>query len=194
MKKAFSPERLNAITIRVDARADAITIETTPPPRPTHHFSDRSGTVEYTINLPQTARIARVELPNGELVIDGMRGPSIVASLGSGQLVTHNCFCDQTIRIGQGGLNISFDWLEDRPVAIDAAIEDGNTLARIPTEAAFELHAVAKRGHVSTDFSPMESRKRGDVSEINEVIGDAPGTKLSFRAGDGSIHISEVIW
>src|SRR5437016_6922527 len=45
-KKAFSPERLNAIAIRVDARPDAITIETTPPPTPPHHFSDRSGTIE----------------------------------------------------------------------------------------------------------------------------------------------------
>src|SRR5437870_5307617 len=69
MKKAFSPERLNAITIRIDARSDAINIETTSPPEPRHHFVDRSGTVEYSINLPQTARIARIELPNGELVI-----------------------------------------------------------------------------------------------------------------------------
>jgi hypothetical protein len=26
------------------------------------------------------------------------------------------------------------------------------------------------------------------------VIGDAPTTKLSFRASEGNIHISEVIW
>src|SRR5881398_2237223 len=126
IKKAFSPERLNAIAIRVDARQNAVNIETTPPPAPRHHFSDRSGTVEYTINIPQTARIARVELPNGELVIDGMRGASIAASLGSGQLVTHNCFCDQTIHVVQGGLNVFIDWMDARPFAIEAEIDDGN--------------------------------------------------------------------
>jgi hypothetical protein len=193
-KKAFSPERLNAIAIRVDARQDSVNIETTPPPAPRHHFSDRSGTVEYTINLPQTARIARVELPHGELVIDGMRGASIAANLGSGQLVTHNCFCDQTIHVNRGGLNVFFDWLEEEPISIEAVIEDGNALARIPTDATFQLHAVAGKGHVSNDFSSMESRKRGDASEINEVIGDAPATKLSLRASEGNIHISEVIW
>jgi hypothetical protein len=193
-KKAFSVERLNAIVIRVDARPDAVNIETTPPPTPRHRFSDRSGTVEYTINIPQTARIARVELPHGELVIDGMRGASIAADLGIGQLVTHNCLCDQNIHVKQGGLNVFFDWMEERPIAIEAAIEDGNALARIPTDAAFQLHAVAKKGHVSSDFSPMETRKRGDASEINEVIGDVPTTKLSFRASEGNIHISEVIW
>src|SRR5438552_8791941 len=194
IKKAFSPERLNAIAIRVDARQDAVNIETTPAPAPSHHFSDRSGTVEYTINIPQTARIARVELPNGELVIDGMRGASIAANLGSGQLVTHNCFCDQTIHVNQGGLNVFFDWMEERPISIEAKIEDGNLSARLPTDAAFHMHAVAKQGHVSSDFSPMGTRQRGDDSEISEVIGDAPATELTFRAGEGNIHMSEVMW
>src|SRR5437667_3765038 len=193
-KRAFSLERLNAIVIRVDARPDAVNIETTPPPTPRHRFSDRSGTVEYTINIPQTARIARVELPNGELVIDGMRGASIAASLGSGQLVTHNCFCDQTIHVNQGGLSVLFDWLEEDPITIEGVIEYGNALALIPTDATFHLHAVAKQGHVSSDFSPMGTGQRGDDSEINEVIGDTPATKLTFRAGEGNIHISEVIW
>src|SRR6267143_3537260 len=154
-KRAFSLERLNAIAIRVDARPGSVNIETTPPPEPGHYFSDGSGTVEYTINVPQTARIARVELPNGGLVIDGMRGASIAANLGSGQLVIHNCFCDQTIHVNQGALNVFFDWMEERPIAIEAVIEDGNALARIPTDAAFQLQAVAKQGHVSSDFSPM---------------------------------------
>ena len=193
-KKAFSLERLNAIVIRVDARPDAVNIETTPPPTPRYRFSDRSGTVEYTINIPQTARIARVEMPNGELVIDGMRGASIAASLGRGQLAIHNCFCDQTIHVVQGGLNVFFDWMDERPFAIKAEIDDGNVLARLPTDATFQLHAVAREGHVSSDFSPMETRKRGDASEINEVIGDTPVARLSFRASEGNIHISEVIW
>jgi len=194
VKKAFSPERLNAIAIRVDARPDVVNIETTPPPAPRHHFLDRSGTVEYTINIPQTARIARVELPNGNLVIDGMRGASIAANLGSGQLETHNCFCDQTIHVNQGALNVFFDWMEEeRPLSIEAGIENGNMMARLPTDAGFHLQAVAKDGHVSSDFSPMETRK-GDDSEINEVIGDGPATKLTFRAGEGNIHVSEVIW
>jgi hypothetical protein len=192
MKKAFSPERLNAIAIRVDARPDAINIETTSPPEPGHHFMDRSGTVEYSINLPQTARIARVELPNGELVINGMRGGPITANLGTGQLVTQNCFCDQTIHVKQGTLNVFFDWSEKRPISIDAAIADGNVQARIPADASFQVRAVAKQGNVWSDFT--RNRKQGDVSEINEIIGDAPATKLNFRADEGNIHISEMIW
>src|SRR4030095_4890129 len=189
-KKAFSPERLNAIAIRIGARSDAINIETTSPPEPRHHFMDRSGTVEYSINLPQTARIARVELPNGELVIKGMRGPSITANLGTGELVTQNCFCDQTVHVRKGTLNVFFDWSETRPISIDATLQTGTPWARTPAHANFQLHAVAKQGNVGVDFT--QGRKQGDASEINEVIGDAPTTKLNFCADDGNIHISEV--
>jgi hypothetical protein len=84
--------------------------------------------------------------------------------------------------------------MEERPIAIEAEIEDGNAAAHLPTDASFHIHAVTKQGHVSSDFSPMETRKRGDALEINEVIGDAPATKLSFRVGEGNIHIAEVIW
>jgi hypothetical protein len=153
---------------------------------------DRSGTVEYSINLPQTARIARVELPNGELVINGMRGGPITANLGTGQLVTQNCFCDQTVHVKQGTLNVFFDWSEKRTISIDAAIADGNVQARIPADASFQVRAVAKQGNVWSDFT--RNRKQGDVSEINEIIGDAPATKLNFRADEGNIHISEMIW
>ena len=191
-KKAFSLERLNAIAIRIDARPDAINIETTSPPEPPHHFMDRSGTVEYSINLPQTARIARVELPNGELVIKGMRGSSITANLGTGQLVTQNCFCDQAIHVKQGTLNVFFDWTEKRPISIDAVIADGNGLARLPTDASFQVHAVAKEGNVWSDFT--QSRNQGNASEINEVIGDDSAGKLNLHADDGNIHISEAIW
>jgi hypothetical protein len=159
-KKAFSPERLNAIAIRIDARSDAINIETTSPPEPRHHFMDRSGTVEYSINLPQTVRIARVELPHGELVIKGMRGSSITANLGTGELVTQNCFCDQTIHVKQGTLNVFFDWSETRPFSIDAAIADGNALARIPPGASFQLHAGCEGGEGLERFR-AKSEARG---------------------------------
>src|SRR5438132_815857 len=96
--------------------------------------------------------------------------------------------------VNQGGLNVFFDWMEEHPISIEAKIEDGNLSARLPTDAAFHLHAVAKEGHVSSDFSPMGTRQRGDDSEINEVIGDGPATRLTFRAGEGNIHVSEVIW
>src|SRR5947199_9077767 len=51
-KKAFSLERLNGIALRVDARQDSGNIETTSPPAPRRHLSDRSGTVDSPTTVP----------------------------------------------------------------------------------------------------------------------------------------------
>lgn len=194
IKRAFSPARLNGIRIEVEAKDGAVNVKTTAPPKPRWGLSDRSGTVDYIINLPQTVRLASLNLPQGEMVIEGMRGGQIAASLGAGRLATHNCFCDQKMRVESGGVDVLFDWLEEKPLTIEAAINDGNVRAVIPVDASFELDAIAENGRVASDFSDIENRKRGGVAEIHEKVGQAPLSKLSLRATNGNILISEVIW
>src|SRR5260370_32895955 len=49
IKKAYSPERLKAISVRVSAQPNSISIETIYPPDSGAGFSDRSGAVDYVI-------------------------------------------------------------------------------------------------------------------------------------------------
>ncbi len=194
IRKAFSPQRLNAIQVRIDGGgSDSVNISTTALPKPRWGLSDRSGTVDYIINLPQHARIASLDIPNGELIIHGMRGAAINASLGNGRLISHNCFCDQKLRVQSGGLDLFFDWDEERPITIDGALVNGNARAVIPGDASFKLHAVSVHGRVASDFTELAERKRGGVSEINETIGPAPLSSLTLRATDGSIRIMEAL-
>jgi hypothetical protein len=194
IKKAFSSARLKAIGIEVETKNGSVNVNTVAPAKPRWAWSDRSGTVDYIINVPQAARIVMVNLPNGELVIDGMRGAPISGSVGNGRLTTHNCFCDQKVRVESGGVDIVFDWLEEKSVTIDVAVDDGNVRALIPVDASFEIRAVAEHGRVASDFSEIENRRRGGVSEINETIGQAPLSKLAMRTVNGNVQISEVIW
>jgi hypothetical protein len=194
IKKAFSSARLKAMEIQIEAKDGLVNVDTVAPAKPRWGLSDRSGTIDYIVNVPQTARITAVNLPNGELMIDGMRGAPITASLGTGRLTTRNCFCDQKVSVESGVVDIMFDWLEEKSVTINAAVNDGNAHALIPVDASFEVHALAKHGRVASDFSEIENRKRGGVSEINETIGQAPLSKLTMRAVNGNVRISEVIW
>src|SRR5438132_8520667 len=58
IKKAYSAERLRAISVQVSATSNSISIETIYPPDSPIGFSDRSGTVDYVIVIPQTVRIS----------------------------------------------------------------------------------------------------------------------------------------
>ena len=57
-------------------------------------FADRSGTVDYIIELPQTCELASVRLDTGEVLIEGMRGSGIHAKLDNGRLFVRNCFAN----------------------------------------------------------------------------------------------------
>src|SRR5207237_999526 len=138
--------------------------------------------------------ITAIDLPAGELIVHGMRGAGISASLGNGRLTSHNCFCDQKLRVQSGGLDLFFDWSEQRPITVDGMIIDGNARAIIPGDASFELHAASVYGHVASDFTEMVNRRRGGVSEINETIGPAPLSRLALRTTRGNISISETTW
>src|SRR5205823_13713508 len=61
IKKAYTAERLNAISVTVVARTDSISIETIYPPDPASAFAERSGTVDYVIVVPHTIRISRLD-------------------------------------------------------------------------------------------------------------------------------------
>ena len=67
-KKAYSAERLKGIVVDVQASRKTVTINTTFPPRK-NALSDRSGTVDYIVIVPQAIKITQLEV--GERRSDG---------------------------------------------------------------------------------------------------------------------------
>lgn len=194
IRKAFSLERLNQIQIQISGRDDAVKIETTAPPQTRWGLKDRSGTVDYLINLPQHARILLLDVPNGDVVIHGMRGGPVDASLGNGRMTAHNCYCNQTLRVQRGRLDLFFDWNDLRAIAVDARVINGNIQAVIPGDSSFRLRAASATGRVASDFTQMNERKRGGVSQIDEVIGNVPRSQLVLQTTNGNIRISQSSW
>ena len=120
IKKAYGRDRLDKISINISRPGDSINIETTYPPRPKFSWADRSGIVDYTIVIPETCTIARLELTNGEVLLEGMRGAEVSAKLVNGRLYDHNGFGQHHLFVANGGLDVIFDWWETWAFATDA--------------------------------------------------------------------------
>jgi hypothetical protein len=193
-RKGFSPERINQIQVQISGQGDIVNINSTAPPEPRWGFKDRSGTVDYTINLPEHARISFLEVPNGDVIVHGMRGAGLTASLGNGRLTVHNCYCDQTLRVQRGALDLFFDWNDLRTITVDGTVVNGNIHAVIPNDSSFQLHASSKTGRVASDFTEIQERRRGGVSQIDDVIGTVPLSKVVLQTTRGNIKISKGIW
>ena len=191
IKKAYSPERLKAISVQISAGPKSISIETIYPTDSDAGFSDRSGTVDYVIVVPHTIRISKLELTNGEVQLDGMSSDEARAQLGNGRLFAHNCFGNLNLSLKTGNLAIVYEWWEEREFSIHATIQDGNAFAYIPTEAAFHLIAHTATGKIANDFAAKEQRRTEPINKVDMLVGGGGKTTFQFETQDGNVKIAQ---
>jgi hypothetical protein len=191
IKKAYTRERLQGIVIDVKATQSSIAITTTFPPRKSA-LSDRSGTVDYIIVVPQTARVTDLALTNGELLVEGLRsGGSASAHLVNGWLAGHNCFADLNLTVETGRLDIAFDWWESHDFSVKASNTNGNVRAILPSDASVSLNANALKGRIANAFETKKPGPTDVVHSVATVIGTEAGAAISMEARRGNIRIDK---
>jgi hypothetical protein len=192
-KKAYSRMRLKQIAIDVSVQPTSISINVTLPPKPRWALFDRSGTVDCTIVVPATANISLVRLDAGEVLVDGMRGPSVHARLGDGRVFAQNCFTDIDLALQRGNLAISYDWWEPGRFSVQANLTRGNAWAFLPSDAAFHLVAETVRGKVASDFDniPVARAVFPGVAKIDALVNGGGQAAIKVRTANGDIKIVE---
>ena len=194
IKKAYSAERLQGIVIDTKATPKSVTITTKFPPRE-NALSDRSGTVEYIIVVPQTAKITQLELTNGELLVEGLRkGGSAKARLVNGWMLGHNCFGNIDLTVEKGRLDLAYDWWENDEFAIKAFALDGNMHAVFPSDASMNLSAMAAEGRVANGFGEKKTEPKDVIHSVAEVVGPDARVVVSLEARSGNIRIEKLIY
>jgi hypothetical protein len=189
IKRAYVQERLDKIDIKVSVQPGVVLITTEFPPKPKWGLSDRSGTVDYVIVVPQTAKLEQVELATGEMLIEGMRGEQAQIRLGTGRMFLHNCFGNVHADIQTGPLALIYDWWEPEKFSVQANIVSGGAWAAIPGDASFRLRGRTQTGKIGSDFTTPEQRSGQDVRRIDQVIGPEPAATFAIDVADGNIRI-----
>jgi hypothetical protein len=190
-KRAYSTKRLKQIAVDVSVQPGTVAIETTSPREPTWGLLDRSGTVDYTIVVPDTASISRLELANGEVSVEEMRGQSVHARLETGQLFTHNCFSNVDVTIGRGTLIVAYEWWEPGKFSVQTNIADGNAWAFLPSDAAFHLIAEAVHGRIASDFTAVGEHSAQAMTKVDVLVNGGGETEIRMRAAEGNIKVVE---
>lgn len=192
IKKAYNAERLHGIVVDIRASQSGVAITTTIPPRK-NALSDRSGTVDYIIVVPQQAKITKLDLVNGELLVEGLRnGGSARAHLVNGWLAGHNCFGDLDLSVERGRLDIVYDWWENHEFAIKAASTHGNIRAGFPSDASLNLSANATEGRITNTFASTNAKGTDVIHSVAQVIGSDAQAVISLEARRGNIRIEKV--
>ena len=193
IKKAYNAERLKGIKVDTKATPGSVAITTSFPPRK-NAISDRSGTVDYIIVVPQSAKITQLELMNGEVLVEGLRkGGSAKAHLVNGWMIGHNCFGDLDLTVESGRLDVAYDWWESQEMAVKALNFHGQLRAIFPSDASLNLSAIAKEGRIANGFADRKSDSADVIHSIAEVIGSDARAAISLEARDGNIRIDKIL-
>ena len=170
IKRAYTPSRLKQIMVNVSVQPGSISVETNFPPKPTWGLFDRSGTVEYTIVVPETANISRLESGSGDVLVEGMRGQSLHAQLERGRMLARNCFSNAVFSLGHGTFTLAYEWWEPGKFSVQANVANGNALAFLPSAAAFHLIAETLHGKVASDFVERNDRRAEQISKVDTLV------------------------
>lgn len=193
VKKAYSRERLNQIAIDVSIKPSAVSVTTKFPSQAKWALSDRSGTVDYTIVVPETASISALDLNAGEVVLDSMGGREVHARLNDGRIFARNCFTNLDLTVNRGTLALSYEWWQEEKFSAQTTMMQGNAWVWLPSEAAFHLLARAAHGKIANDFNnvPLTANSSAREMKIDQIVNGGGSATINVRVEKGNIKIAE---
>src|SRR5947199_7809168 len=90
VKSASSAAQLKEITLDVTAEPGDVLIKTAFPRKKNMPFFAGKAAVDYTLSVPRSTRIARVDADDGNVSIEGIQNSNVWANIVNGQLNIQN--------------------------------------------------------------------------------------------------------
>ena len=190
IKKASSGEELKGIDITATAGAKSVSIITRFLPQKHKALSSGSRTVDYTIALPRTVNLTRVDLENGKVLIEGMRG-ELQATVVDGQLAIRNCCGNSDVTIGNGALDLYYEPCDRKRFSVDAKMTNGNARVFIRRGAPFRVQAETMAGKIINEFGDMVNVNGRVERNVDVSTGSDVRHEIKLRVTTGDIKIAE---
>ncbi|MBA3916613.1 MAG: hypothetical protein H0X25_22760 [Acidobacteriales bacterium] len=158
VKYANSQERLNEAQIKVSADAGSVSVKTQYP----HHDmtfnnddDDNPAGVEYTLMVPRSARLDKIETVNGSLDLTGVTG-EVRAETVNGHMTARGLAGRTHLETVNGRMEAQFDRLDSS--SIDLSSVNGSMRVTLPSNANANIEASTIHGGVENDFGmPVDS-------------------------------------
>ncbi len=189
IKRAYSTARLQAIDIRVSAQPQSASIDTIFPSAKKWSRSDRSGTVDYIVTMPQRLKTVDLELVNGEITVDDLTEGNARVRVQNGRVSARNCFANLDYHAMNGAIDFYYDWWVPLQFSVKAAIPNGNIGVLLPRDAAFRVEAETRGGSVACDLLDDDDGVHRHQKKLATNIGSGKGPTFCLESVSGNIRI-----
>ena len=190
-KKAGTQEYLDGIEIAISASPDSIRIETRHPKNKSRWLSwgsDSSGSVTYTLSVPESAALDSIDTVNGGIRISGVSGPVTAESV-NGKLKLDGLKSDVKLDTVNGRITANFDEFGSAQRFSADAVNGSVTLV-LPADANAEVHAETLNGGIDADDFGLEPDKGFVGRDLSGTIGAGEG-RVDIDTVNGSITIEK---
>lgn len=191
VKRAMNSEELKDINIITSAGEKAVSITTKFLPQKNRALSSGSRTVDYTIEIPPTVNLTRVDLDNGRVLIYGMQAEDLHATVVDGQLAIRNCCGNAQVSIANGALDLYYEPCERRRFLVDAQMTNGNAGIFIGRRASFRIQAETMTGKIINELGDMVNLNGRATRKVDISTGKGVGQEIKLRVTTGDIKIAE---
>jgi DUF4097 and DUF4098 domain-containing protein YvlB len=187
IKYAHRQERLDEAKIVVDASSNRISIRTQYPEHNNGNWNshDNPASVEYTIMVPKSAQLDKIELINGGLEIKGING-KVEAECINGALVASELGGHLQLSTINGALKADVNQLTTSPMELSSV--NGSVSLTLPSNAQAELEASTVHGGISNDFGLNVDRHQWVGHDLHGKLGDGR-THIKLNNVNGPIRI-----
>ena len=183
VKYADTQEDLQAIRIDIDAQPDAIEIETKFP----HHFFDdhHSGRVEYTLSVPNRARIDSVKLVSGDVRLEGLGG-DVDASSVSGTIRAVGLTGAVHLSGVSGRIEANFDRDLGRSVSLSTV--SGSIVLGLVPDANADVSAETVSGGIHSELPIQVDHHQFVGQSLHGKLGNGEA-QIDLHTVSGSIDL-----
>src|SRR5436309_6315706 len=189
VKSASGAAQLKDITVDVTSEPGDVLIKTAFPRQKKLPLFAGTSAVDYTLSVPHSARIARVDVDDGNVSIEGIQNADVRANVVNGQLEVRNCCGDLKVAVVNGALNLSYGLCEGPYFSADAQVLNGNARLSIARGASLRVRAETLNGRITNNMAPNVELS-GQASRKAEMsFGNGRRSDLSVRVTSGDITI-----
>jgi DUF4097 and DUF4098 domain-containing protein YvlB len=189
VKSASSAAQLKEITLDVTAEPGDVLIKTAFPRKKNMPFFAGSAAVDYTLSVPRSTRIARVDADDGNVSIEGIQNSNVWANVVNGQLNIRNCCGDLKADVANGALDLIYGRCEGPYFSADAQVLNGNVRLSIARDAALRVRGETVNGKIMNNTGAMVGLNGQVLRKIDLPFGNGRRCDLTVRVTSGDITI-----
>ena len=175
------------IVVDMQQTALGVNIKTRYKERENWGRNSNSGKVEYVVIVPRNSTLSAIDLVNGSLSINGVKG-EVNAELVNGSIKAKGLAANSEFSSVNGSIKISYDEFAKELDRIDVETVNGSIKLSVPSSLNATVEAETMHGSIKTDFGLVAEKNMFTGRNLEGEVGNGD-IKITMESVNGSVKL-----